>query len=246
MTFSLQDVLAILAISLAVGAILIVMMNLSESRRGAREARLEIERMRRHYEEEIYGVTRRLLKTEDRWSDVNHLVLAAQEAASSSSSDVGVKASPDMNGSTEVPTFLRENGLTAEDMHVDPTLVFVLTPFSEQFREEFEVIRSACSEVGLRALRGDEENHSGDIFPHILRLIASSRIVIANLSGRNPNVLYELGICHALSKPVIIVTSELEGVPFDVQSKRLVLYQRSSDLRDAIRLSLTRTALGEK
>lgn len=239
----------VLGVALSIGALMISLMSfmsLQAARRTryqADEMRVEIDRMRRHYEEEIYATTRRLLQSGDRWQDVNHLVLAAQRSATSQGLSVGTDSEA-VKHTSRVPEFLRENGLTDDDLEIDPKLVFVLTPFSGQFQQEFEAIRSVCSELGLRAMRGDEEDHPGEIFPHILRLISRSRIVIANLSGRNPNVLYELGISHALAKTVIMVTSEVEDVPFDIQSKRLVLYQGSTELKEAIRLALARSAFG--
>ncbi|MBK8458801.1 MAG: hypothetical protein IPL43_00105, partial [Micropruina sp.] len=220
MTFTLMDIFSVLGVSLSAAFLMLSLRSLREAQRSAHrrseQMRVEIDSMRRHYEEEIYATTRRLLKSEGRWADVNHLLLSAQRSASSESEIPGQSGSNSADPESRVPEFLRENGLAMNDMEVDPTLVFVLTPFSDQFRQEFEVMRMVCSAVGLRAMRGDEENHQGDIFPHILRLIARSRIIIANLSGRNPNVLYELGICHALAKTVIMVTSELEDVPFDL------------------------------
>ena len=57
--------------------------------------------------------------------------------------------------------------------------------------------------------------------------IHSSKIIIAELTGRNPNVLYELGLCHALGKPVIIITQAMEDVPFDLKSLRCIVYNTS-------------------
>ena len=48
------------------------------------------------------------------------------------------------------------------------------------------------------------------------------------MTGRNPNVLYELGIAHALRKPVVLVSSNEDDVPFDVRHVRVIYY----DMRD--------------
>ncbi len=47
---------------------------------------------------------------------------------------------------------------------------------------------------------------------------------MAELTKRNPNVLYELGLAHALKKPVVLVSSNEEDVPFDVKHVRVIYY----------------------
>ncbi len=54
--------------------------------------------------------------------------------------------------------------------------------------------------------------------------IHSSKILVAELTGRNPNVFYELGLAHALQQPVVLVSSNEKDVPFDVQHIRVIYY----------------------
>lgn len=55
-------------------------------------------------------------------------------------------------------------------------------------------------------------------------LVASSRVLLADLTGKNPNVFYELGLAHAAHKPVLLLTQTLDDVPFDLQSLRIITY----------------------
>jgi len=104
---------------------------------------------------------------------------------------------------------------------------FVIMPFDAKFDLlHEEVFRPAIEEVGLVALRADEIYGSKRIMQDIWDSIRSSRFVLAELSGRNPNVLYELGLCHALGKPVLIVTSSMDDVPFDLKDLRCIVYEK--------------------
>ena len=66
-----------------------------------------------------------------------------------------------------------------------------------------------------------------DIVKEIKRMIRGSKAVIADLSGSKPNVLYELGIAHALRRPTIhICSTPLSKLPFDVRNWRTLEYKR--------------------
>lgn len=54
--------------------------------------------------------------------------------------------------------------------------------------------------------------------------INKSRVLLADLTGKNPNVFYELGLAHARRKPVIFVSGSIDDVPFDLRHLRVVLY----------------------
>jgi hypothetical protein len=52
-----------------------------------------------------------------------------------------------------------------------------------------------------------------------------AKVPVAELTGRNPNVLYELGLAHALHKPVVLISSNEADVPFDVRHVRVIYYE---------------------
>lgn len=58
----------------------------------------------------------------------------------------------------------------------------------------------------------------------VWRGIRNATVLIAELTSKNPNVFYELGLAHALEKPVILVSSNQEDVPFDLRHIRVILY----------------------
>lgn len=198
--------------------------------------------MRESFEKRLAEVNFQLMSSDKRWQEVNHLILSAQNNQSEESSYKRKKISdiwrPD-NGST----FLVQMGVDVNKVAVEKNLVFVLTPFEKDFYEDYLAIKNACSSIGLRCVRGDEEQASGDILKHILNMIARADFVIANISSRNPNVYYELGIAQAMGKDAILVARDKSGLAFDLQSQRVLLYENSNVLAMKLREMIFRTVV---
>ncbi len=97
---------------------------------------------------------------------------------------------------------------------------FVLMPFASEFDEIYRHgIKEAWEEMGFRCLRSDEDIHTHDIMCRaICQNIQRARFIVADMTGRNPNVFYELGLAHAFGKPVILITQRAEDVPFDLKA----------------------------
>lgn len=102
---------------------------------------------------------------------------------------------------------------------------FVIMPFAGAFNTVYErVIRPAVEQIGLACIRADEVFSKPQITHDIWKQIRSCRVVVAELTGRNPNVLYELGLAHAIGKPVVIMTRNEADVPFDLKALRYLFY----------------------
>lgn len=105
------------------------------------------------------------------------------------------------------------------------TTVFVLMPFSEEFDSVYTgFIKPSLEQAGFDVQRADDIESQRSILRDILEKINTSNLIVADLTGLNPNVFYELGLAHALQKPVILLTQVIEEVPFDLQSYRLIEY----------------------
>ncbi len=195
-----------------------------------KENRANLEMLRESYERKMYDMMDRMVKTENRWKDANHLLLSAQKR----------EMSPYEKHNSTLTEFLKSHGLTKEDTKIDNESVFVLTPFHPKYERTFGLITEVCREVGLRCYRGDEEHISGDLLPHTLKQLSKSRVVIANIDGRNPNVFYELGIAHAIDKGTILISQSIEEVPLDLKSNRLLLYKNDHELKEQLKTALTR------
>ncbi|MEH0399179.1 hypothetical protein QA789_26655 [Streptomyces sp. B21-088] len=89
-----------------------------------------------------------------------------------------------------------------------------------------QVIAPACQKHGITAVRADGIAHAGDINEQICRHVVESDLVVADVSGGNPNVMYELGLRHITGKPTIHI-GEAGQLPFDIASIRTIRYQRT-------------------
>lgn len=102
---------------------------------------------------------------------------------------------------------------------------FVLMPFHEPFNKYYKsIIKPSIEDAGLKSLRADEIFGPSNIIKDIWDSILRAKVVLAELTTRNANVLYELGICHAIGKPVVLFAQSLDDVPFDLRSLRCIIY----------------------
>lgn len=102
---------------------------------------------------------------------------------------------------------------------------FVIMPFGGKFDELYQKIYApAIREVGLEPLRADEIYDNQAIIQDIDRCIQDATLILADVTGRNPNVNYELGAAHALKKEAIILTADSKDVPSDYRHLRYLSY----------------------
>jgi hypothetical protein len=103
---------------------------------------------------------------------------------------------------------------------------FYLSPFSEPFNTIYRdhVVKAVTSQ-GFTIERADEIFGTGVIIDDIWEAINTASIVIADMTGRNPNVMYEIGMAHTVGKPVIMITQGIEDVPFDLKHYRYIVYE---------------------
>ncbi len=120
------------------------------------------------------------------------------------------------------------------DVTVDPETIFVLMPFSSELNPIYEVIQEAARAVGLRSFRADALIGPGSIMDQIFESIAKSGLIVADLTGRNQNVMYELGLAMAMGKETFLLSQALADVPFDLQHMRILKYNNSPSNRKAL------------
>jgi acyl carrier protein phosphodiesterase len=115
------------------------------------------------------------------------------------------------------------------DTSPTPT-AFMVMPFgSEDLQVVYEdFIKPVVeSKFNLDCVRGDDMFGSNAIMDDVFTAIRDAKIVIADLTGRNANVFYEVGIAHAISKPVLLVSQSLDDIPFDLRHRRVQIYEYS-------------------
>lgn len=103
---------------------------------------------------------------------------------------------------------------------------FVMMPFVTPIGGYYATIyEPAIKKAGLTPVRADTDIFgTGKIIDQIWSGLKAAKVLVAELTGRNPNVLYELGLAHALHKPVVLVSSNEPDVPFDVRHVRVIYY----------------------
>jgi nucleoside 2-deoxyribosyltransferase len=102
---------------------------------------------------------------------------------------------------------------------------FILMPFTESLNDVYDfLIKGALVEAGYQVKRADDIKSQSNILEDIVKGIIESDLIVADLTDSNANVYYELGIAHALQKKVVLITQEIEELPFDLKSYRVIGY----------------------
>lgn len=105
---------------------------------------------------------------------------------------------------------------------------FVLMPFDKGFDDVYKLgIKAAAIELGIQAQRVDEQTYSETILERIYGQIVQADFIVADMTGRNANVFYEVGYAHAKNKLTTLITSRVDDIPFDLKHHRHLVYETS-------------------
>jgi hypothetical protein len=89
-------------------------------------------------------------------------------------------------------------------------------------------------------VRADELFSTGSVIEQIWEQITRAKVLLADLTDKNANVFYELGLAHAANKPVVFTTGSLDDVPFDLRHLRVAVYDiRDPAWGDKLRINLS-------
>lgn len=122
---------------------------------------------------------------------------------------------------------------------VNEKLCFIIMPFTDKLNPIYDsIIKPVIKDLKLECLRADEIFTSKPIIEDIWDNVKKARFLIADLTERNPNVFYELGLAHALNKEVILLTQDINDVPFDLRHFRIIVYQDSISGADKLKSTL--------
>jgi hypothetical protein len=119
---------------------------------------------------------------------------------------------------------------------------FIVMPFSLEWSNDVhQALTAACKATSVKPVRGDDVFTPTDILVDIWQSINGADFVIADITGRNPNVLYELGVAHTLAKPVLIISRNAADIPIDLSTRRIILYgQSDGDWREDLGIKVTK------
>jgi len=107
----------------------------------------------------------------------------------------------------------------------DEKLVVVLMPIDTDWSDHvYQAMAEAVGDSGLTIWRSDEVRRDDVVMQTVWERINESGIVLADCSGRNANVFYELGIAHTVGKATILCAQKEEDFPFDVSGIRRFVY----------------------
>ena len=112
---------------------------------------------------------------------------------------------------------------------------FVITPIGEKgstIRQRTDellgnIIKPVLEELGYEVIVPHEMDDAGSITNQIIQHIVNDEMVVANLTGLNPNVMYELAIRHSFARPVVCVIENGTKLPFDISADRVVFFENT-------------------
>jgi hypothetical protein len=120
--------------------------------------------------------------------------------------------------------------------------ILIVMPFEHEWSNNVhDMIELACGEVAatvadLRWQRADGISEPGRITDQIVNAILNAALIVADVTGYNPNVMFELGFADAAGKPIVVLNQNLDENPFDIKDWRAIVY-------DPARLADARTEL---
>jgi len=138
------------------------------------------------------------------------------------------RAKPGHDDSGEETGQAKEVTLTTESSRVREFLdtCFVMMPFGHWFDRYYnEVYIPAIKDAGLEPVRADGLFSTGSVVEQIWEQVKKAKVLLADLTGKNANVFYELGLAHAAFKPVVLAATTIDDVPFDLRHLRVITYE---------------------
>lgn len=202
------------------------MLYVNNKRQKQRSEGYLIDLLRDRYENLLYEKTEELTSDKERFKDINHLLLVQPSSAEIS-----------LN---EVPNFSFFEGMNIDlhNIRIKTNQVACLMPIHRKYSKLYGQLKKTCTEHGFNLVRSSDSVLSTESLPkYIVNMILESKVIIAVLDGRNPNVMYEIGIAHSMGKMVIMVAGN-KSTPFDINHQRLILYTSLNDLDNKLSDSL--------
>lgn len=197
-----------------------------------KEDGVKLSLQREKLENIVYDSVDNLTKDSLNFMDTNHLLLDASSNNKLKSESVVPNLS-----------YFDDLGIAKGDFKVKQKLVICLMPFNNKYNSLYSTIKQSCTYNGFECTRTDEEKieNNANLRKYIVSMIIRAEVVVAVLDGRNPNVLYEVGIAHAIGKLVILLVKRDKSneLPENLKGNRLLIYKNDDDLFDQLRKTLT-------
>jgi hypothetical protein len=145
-----------------------------------------------------------------------------------------------------LPQILGDERVALIDQSVNtsnPNKVAVMMPFDSTFDNVYSCIKKVIAERKLSCERVDDIYTPTHITKDISNLLVESGVVIVDITGRNPNVMYELGLSHAIGRTTILIAQDITGaaaLPFDIKDLRTFSYLNNKEGLEDLSVKLSR------
>lgn len=134
---------------------------------------------------------------------------------------------------------------TKEIEEIEPLIenfCFILMPFTSELTLVYNsILKPTVEKMGLKCKRADDFFTVNKIMDDIESAIHKAKIIIADLTDRNPNVFYETGLSHAWDKKVILISQSKDDIPFDLTQWRYIVYSTNQIGLDKLSKDLSKT-----
>jgi hypothetical protein len=150
------------------------------------------------------------IRVSKQWEDIQNALGISLAEVSKLDSDKSMIVKPYFG--------LPDNSIGSADL-------FILMPFKPEMKPLYDDhIIKVAADLNLSVARGDDFFTAHSVMLDVWSAICSAKVIIADCTGRNPNVFYEIGLGHVIGKPVILITQNSDDVPFDVKHMRYIQY----------------------
>ena len=156
------------------------------------------------------------------------------------------EAWPEVHTGTTVNFAKQEwTSITAGVTSRDKRHIFVAMPFSKAMQDVYIFgIQGPANEAGYLCERVDMATFTGDILARIKSRIDTAALVIADLTGGNPNVYLEVGYAWGRKRDTLLLARESDDLKFDVRGQRCILYESIADLAEKLKKDLSKLERG--
>jgi hypothetical protein len=167
------------------------------------------------------GTSRRKIRASDRWRQIE-MALAMKYLGA---------GRPSTAAMTVYPQFGHPGTMKTD--------VFAVMPFAADFDPVYlRCIKAASDSLDLTVRRGDDVFSGNGIVADVWGGICGAGAVVADCTGRNPNVFYEIGMAHTVGRPVVLITRDDDDVPVDLKHLKYIRYQRDEAGLETLRTTL--------
>ena len=115
-------------------------------------------------------------------------------------------------------------------------------PFSDELYPVYsDHICKVSKKLSLSVMRADDLFTNNSVIGDVWSGIMGASVLIADCTGRNPNVFYEIGIAHTVGKPVVLIAQDSSDVPVDLRHIKYIVYEYTPPGMKQFEESLTET-----